>query len=328
MSVTRRQAVTFSVIVPLYDCRDAGTDALRAALAQTFARERYEVIAVVDAGADRAGSDALLAQCDRVVESTADFGAVESEIALFAAGSRAASGDWLFFTEGHTVLDPDALAALARHVEREPGCAIVCGRRRNHARTRLGELVGANNDVHESRAQRHGNFTLGANAPIRREAFVALGGLDARFARFGETVLYERALAARLRIDAIDAVLCTHHNDLGLRWLLRLLAATGRAKARHYAALENSGVRPRVRHPVYRWLRAPAAAVVAAWPLRLAGRALILASMALVGRWPGSAHAVYRAGVGCTDVSGYCGERASAHLANWFHIGLEQRHET
>jgi len=94
-------------------------------------------IAVVDAGVDRAGSDALLAQCDRVVESTADFGAVESEIALFAAGSRAASGDWLFFTEGHTVLDPDALAALARHVEREPGCAIVCGRRRNHARTRL-----------------------------------------------------------------------------------------------------------------------------------------------------------------------------------------------
>ena len=193
MSVTRRQAVTFSVIVPLYDCRDAGTDALRAALAQTFARERYEVIAVVDAGADRAGSDAL---------------------------------------------------------------------------------------------------------------------------------------AARLRIDAIDAVLCTHHNDLGLRWLLRLLAATGRAKARHYAALENSGVRPRVRHPVYRGLRAPAAAIVAAWPLRLAGPALILASMALVGRWPGSAHAGYRAGVGCTDVSGYCGERASAHLAKWFHIGLEHRHET
>jgi hypothetical protein len=102
MSVTRRQAVTFSVIVPLYDCRDAGTDALRAALAQTFARERYEVIAVVDAGADRAGSDAL---------------------------------------------------------------------------------------------------------------------------------------AARLRIDAIDAVLCTHHNDLGLRWLLRLLAATGRAKARPLRSL-------------------------------------------------------------------------------------------
>ena len=315
---------TFSVIVPLYDCRDAGTNALRAALAQTLPRHRFEVIAVIDAGA-RARPDALLAKCDRVVESDADFGAVEPEIALFAAGSRAASGDWLFFTEGHTVLDADALAAIAHHLEREPGCAIVCGRRRNHARTRLGLLVGGNNDAHEAHAQRHGDFTLGANSPIRRDAFVALGGLDARFARFGETVLYERALAARVRIDAIDAVLCTHHNDLGFSWLLRLLVATGRAKARHYAEAGNGAKRPRVRHPVYRWLRAPAAGLVAAWPLRLAGPALILAAIALVRRWPARAQAFYRAGVGCTDVSGYCGEQASARFARHFHIGLGHR---
>jgi hypothetical protein len=319
-----REPCTFSVIVPLYDCRDAGTNALRAALAQTLPRHRFEVIADIDAGA-RARPDALLAKCDRVVESDADFGAVEPEIALFAAGSRAASGDWLFFTEGHTVLDADALAAIAHHLEREPGCAIVCGRRRNHARTRLGLLVGGNNDAHEAHAQRHGDFTLGANSPIRRDAFVALGGLDARFARFGETVLYERALAARVRIDAIDAVLCTHHNDLGFSWLLRLLVATGRAKARHYAEAGNGAKRPRVRHPVYRWLRAPAAGLVAAWPLRLAGPALILAAIALVRRWPARAQAFYRAGVGCTDVSGYCGEQASARFARHFHIGLGHR---
>ncbi|HKU85547.1 MAG TPA: glycosyltransferase [Casimicrobiaceae bacterium] len=320
-----RQPVTFSVIVPLYDCRDAGTGALRAALTQTLPRERFEVIAVVDAGVRRARPDALLARCDRVVESHADFDAVESEIALFVAGSHAATGDWLFFTEGHTVLEPDALASLAHHLEREAGCAIVCGRRRNHARTRLGLLVGANNDLHEARAQRHGNFTLGANSPIRRDAFVALGGLDARFARFGETVLFERALAARVRIGAIDAVLCTHHNDLGVRWLLRLLVATGRAKARHYAEAESGGTRPRIRHPVYRWLRAPAAALVATIPLRLAGTMLILAAMALARRWSGFAQAVYRVGVGCTDVSGYCGERASADFARWFHMGIEHR---
>jgi hypothetical protein len=320
-----RAPCTFSLIVPLYDCRDAGANALRAALAQTLPRDRFEVIAVVAAGARRARPDTLLAQCDRVIESDADFAAVESEIELFAAGSRVATGDWLFFTEGHTVLEPDALAAIARDVERGTGCAIVCGRRRNHARTRLGLLVGANNDVHETRAQRHGNFTLGANSPIRRDAFVALGGLDARFSRFCETVLYERARAARMRIDAIDAVLCTHYNDLGLAWLLRLLVATGRAKARHYAESENSAIRAHVRHPVYRWLRHPAVALVAVWPLRLAGPALILAAMALARRWPARAQALYRAGVGCTDVSGYCGERASTRFARHFHIGLGHR---
>jgi hypothetical protein len=320
-----REPCTFSVIVPLYDCRDAGANALRAALAQTLPRYRFEVIAIVDAAARRARPDALLSQCDRVIESDADFTAVETEIALFAAGSRAATGDWLFFTEGHTVLDPDALSALARHVERGTGCAIVCGRRRNHGRTRLGLLVGANNDAHEARAQRDGDFTLGANSPIRRDAFVALGGLDARFSRFSETVLYERARDARVRIDAIDAVLCTHHNDLGLAWLLRLLVATGRAKARHYAEIGNGAGRARIRHPIYRWLRRPEAALVAAWPLRLAGLVLILAAMALARRWSTFAQTLYRMGVGCTDVSGYCGERASTRFARHIHIGHEHR---
>ena len=321
MSVPGQQAVEFSVIVPLYDCRDATTKALRAALAQTLPRHRYEVIAVVDAR--RARPEGLLAQCDHVVACDADFGAVESEIALFAAGSRAASGEWLFFTEGHTVLEPDALSAIAHHLEREPGCAIVCGRRRNHARTRLGRLVGGNNDAHEARAQRHGDFTLGANSPIRRDAFVALGGLDPRFARFGETVLYERALARGMRIDAIDAVLCTHHNDLGLSWLLRLLVATGRAKARHYAGIDRGGTRARMRHPVYRWLSAPTVGLLAAWPLRLAGFVLIVAAMALAGRFPVGAQAVYRAGVGCADVSGYCGERASTRFTRRLQIEVE-----
>ena len=325
MSIPDQQAVVFSVIVPLYDCRDAGTEALRAALAQTLPRHRFEVIAVVDARTRNSRSDVLLAQCDRVVASDADFGAVESEIALFEAGRRAASGEWLFFTEGHTVLEPAALSAIAHHLEREPGCAIVCGRRRNRGRTRLGLLVGGNNDAHEARAQRHGDFTLGANSPIRREAFVALGGLEPRFARFGETVLYERALARGLRIDAIDAVLCTHHNDLGLSWLLRLLVATGRAKARHYADIGSGGTHPRVRHPVYRWLRAPAVGLLALWPLRLAGFALILAAMALARRFPAAAQALYRVGVGCTDVSGYCGERASARFTRRFHLGIEHR---
>ena len=303
-------AVRYSIILPLFDCRDAGVRALESALGQTFARARYEVIVVVDARANRAALLPLLARCDAVVAVDADFAAVESEIALFDAGSRAARGEFLFFIEGHTVLAASALQRIDDALARDPGCALACGRRLNHATTRLGTLIGGNNDAHELRARRQGNFTLGANCVIRRSLFAALGGFAVAFQRYNETVLYQRALDAGVRVGTIDAVLCTHHNDAGFTWLVRLLVATGHAKARYYATLRDADRTRHTRHPVYRWLGSPSAAMIAAVPLRIVGPVAMLLAMALVRRFPGASAYVFKTGIGLTDVSGFCAERA------------------
>ena len=300
----------YSIIVPLFDCRDAGTRALQSALEQTFPRERYEVIAVVDATASREWPTALLTQCDHVVAIDANFRAVETEIVLFDAGAKRARGDYLYFIEGHTVLAPGALHAIDAAVRTAGSCAIACGRRTNHATTRLGALIGTNNDVHETRARDHGGFTLGANCVIRRAAFEALGGFDAALQRFNEAALYERALLARLRFVGVDAVLCTHHNDAGFLWLTRLLVATGHAKARHYRSRRDAGAPLRMRHPVYRWLYPAPAATLAVVPLRVAAPLLIAVAIALARALPRLAATIYRIGVGCADVSGFCVERA------------------
>jgi len=302
--------IAYSIIVPLFDCRDAGTRALESALDQAFPRDRYEVIAVVDANARAQWPNELLARCDRVVAVAADFAAVESEIALFDAGARRACGDYVYFIEGHTVLAPRALAAIDAALAANPACVLACGRRTNHSTTRLGSLVGANNDVHEDRARAQGGFTLGANCVIRRSAFVSLGGFDAKFQRFNESVLFQRVRDARLPLVAIDATLCTHHNDAGFLWLVRLLVATGHAKSRYYKSLHDAGLPPRPRHPVYRWLGSAPAAAVAVVPLRIAGPLLILISMSLAWVLPRVAAKIYRVGVGFTDVSGFCAERA------------------
>jgi hypothetical protein len=304
-----RAGKRYSIIVPLFDCRDAGMRALESALRQAFDRDAFEVVAVTDARAPATLPDALRRQCDVVVAVDADFGDVASEIALFDAGSRAARGEYLYFIEGHTVLGPDALRDIDAALLARTDVDIICGRRSNHARTRLGRLIGGNNDVHEARALASGNFTLGANSVIRRTAFDALGGFDPAYQRFNETVLYHRALDAGLRFGSVDALLCAHHNDAGFRWLGRLLVATGRAKARYYAATP-AGRAPRLRHPVYRWLRTPIAAGLAAVPLRIAGPAAILVATALVRRMPATASKLYRVGVGFTDVAGFCLERS------------------
>jgi hypothetical protein len=302
--------VRYSIIVPLFDCRDAGVRALESALGQTIARARHEVIVVVDARANRTALLPLLARCDAVVAVDADFAAVESEIALFDAGSGVARGEFLFFIEGHTVLAASALQQIDDALACDPGCALACGRRRNHATTRLGTLIGGNNDAHELRARRQGNFTLGANCVIRRSLFDALGGFAIAFQRYNETVLYQRALDAGVRIGTIDAVLCTHHNDAGFTWLVRLLVATGHAKARYYATLRDADRTRRSRHPVYRWLGSTPVAMIAAVPLRIVGPVAILLAMALVRRVPGAAAYVFKTGIGLTDVSGFCAERA------------------
>jgi len=302
-----RGAPRFSIVVPLYDCRDAGEGALASALGQAYPRERYEVIAVVDARAR--SRPAALPMCDDVLAVDADFAGVACEIELFDAGARAARGDWLYFIEGHTVLAEDALAMIDAHLELHGESAIVCGRRRNHARTALGRLVGMNNDAHESRARQTGDFTLGANCVVRRSVFERLGGLERRYARFAETVLYDRALATGERVDVIEAVLCTHHNDLGVRWLLQLLLATGRAKARYYATLAPDSSRVRIRHRIYGWLRPALGARLALAPLIVTGLVSILAAIALQPVTQRLAGNLYRVGIGCVDVAGFCIQR-------------------
>jgi hypothetical protein len=300
----------FSIVAPLFDLRDAGWRALESALGQTFPRARYEVIAV---GGERApeAPAALLARCDRVVRVAVDDADADAEIALFDAGARAACGEFLYFIEGHTELLPDALDAFARALEADPGSDIVCGGRIDDARTRIGALIGAHNARHAARAARTGTFTLGANCIVRRSRFEALGGFDARFLRFNETVLYQRALAAGATVRTLAATLCRHHNDMPRARLVELLVATGRAKARYYAAtLRDPGARVRVRHPIYRILGPRAAAALAALPLRIAGPLVIAAAAALVRRRPELAYRVFIAGVGCTDVAGFCFERA------------------
>ena len=302
------RAVRFSIVAPLFDLRDAGYRALESALAQTLARDAYEVIAVFDAHAgDR--PEALLARCDRAIPVAIDGDDVASEIVLFDAGARAARGDYLFFIEGHTVLAPGALRTLAEEIERVGHADILCGGRVDHARTPLGVLIGGNNARHALRAGRSGQFTLGANCAIVRARFEALGGFDLRYLRFNETVLHRRAVAAGAVVAVFDRVLCTHHNDAPLRWLVQLLLATGRAKSRYYRTLTSGA---RLRHPVYRWLGSRGAAAAAAIPLRLAGPTVIATAMLLARRVPTLAGRLYLFGVGCTDVAGFCIDRAFA----------------
>lgn len=307
-----------SIILPLFDRRNAGWEALASAVGQDHPRHGYEVIAVTgreaaagaDAHADPAVA-ALLDRCDAVVRTDLDLGDVGNEIRLFQAGYERSTGDVLFFIEGHTVLEPRCCAIIAAHFRSHPEAPLAWAPRIDRGESRLGQLVGMHNRSHERRAAGKGVFSLGANSVITRSLFEALGGFDLRYLRHSETALYHRAREAGVPIARIGEPLATHCNDLSAATWRQLVTMAGAAKFRYYNALLDRGqdIRRRVRHRIYLFANRPWGARLLHPLCHAAGRVFL----ALATRSPRACTALgyrlYVVALGCTDLSGYCRAR-------------------
>lgn len=304
-----------SIILPLFDRRNAGWRALESALHQQCPRELYEVVAVTGRGPEPDAGDptvaTLLARCDVLVRADVDLGDVANEIHLYQAGYERSTGDVLFFIEGHTVLDERCCANIAAHFDRHPATALAWAPRLNHGESRLGKLISMHNLHHERRAAANGVFTLGAGSVITRRLFEALGGFDLRYLRFSETALYHRALDSGVAIDRIAAPLATHYNDMSVALWRQLAIGAGVAKFRYYSALLAGGgdARPRVRHRVYLLANRTSRARFFYPVFRLSGSlSLALATRSL--RFSSAlAYRLYVLALGFTDLSGFCRAR-------------------
>lgn len=307
-----------SIVVPLFDRRDAGWQALESALAQPRPRDGYEVVAVTGADLDGGAGDPalakLLARCDAVVRIDADSEDVAQEIRYYRAGVERAGGDLLFFVEGHTVLTPRCCAIIADFFARHPGVELAWAPRINRGETPLGSLVSMHNLRHEQRAAARGVFSLGANSVVTRRLFDRLGGFDPGNMRFGETALFHRALRDGVAIGRIAEPLATHHNDMSVEHWRDLVTTAGAARFGYYAALRAQGndLRAYVRHPVFLFANSAPVAWLLGPPARLAGRASLAAALRASRLSAALGYRFYVLALGFTDLSGFCAARVRA----------------
>ena len=286
--------------------------ALESALEQQRKGADTEVVAVATADRDCGTSDPqieqLLHRCNVVVNVDADSSKVADEILFYRAGCEHATGDLLFFTEGHTILQKQCCVAIADYFEQHPEVDLAWAPRINHDKTRLGRLLTLHNLRHEERATTGGVFSLGANSIIRRGAFDQLGGLDPRHLRFAETALWHRALGDGLKVGYISVPLATHHNDMPIPYWRELVSTAGEARFSYYAALNSKGtdLRTQVRHPIYMMARNPIVARFLNPVSRFAGRSLLSLAIAVLPLSHPFAYRLYLLALGLTDLSGYC----------------------
>ena len=314
--------MTISLILPLFDQRNAGWKPLESALAQAIERDRFEVIVVgertfLDQSLNDPQVAALLQRCDAIVRVDADLSLADQEIPCLMAGYEKSAGDVLFFMEGHTVLVEDCCARIEAYFRDNPDSPIAWAPRMHSSETALGTLIGMHSMRHERKAWEHGGFGLGANSVITRRFFERMGGLEARYMRFCERVLFERVEREKVVVGRLAAPLATHYDDMPLSQLIGVATAAGEAKFRYYNfPLSGLGAGPvQVRHKIYLYANHDGSALIffpLAWVLRAVYLRAAIGMFRLNRRW---AYKLYAAGFGFADLSGFCKARLRAARA-------------
>lgn len=185
---------------------------------QTLPRERYQVVvatAAEDPAVDRE-LEALLSPQDVMVRAPG-----VAEVGLYDVAAEAATAPWVLVTEAHVLADPGCLAAVVRAVERDPDLAAVTCELHQVAHERAGRL-GTRwfDEVFDSWRDRDWRELPLAGSAVRRDDYLAAGGLGERYEVFANSALAARLhargatvrAAAGARVNHIQEGLRDHHS--------------------------------------------------------------------------------------------------------------------
>lgn len=183
-----------SVVIPVYNGQETLADCLRALEAQTLPRDRYEIIVIDDGSTDASASIAeqfgvrLLRQ-ENLRESAARN-----------AGTRAAQGEWVAFTDADCVPTRTWLASLQQAVEQNREDRLVLGAAGPifgyASRSPAARFVDLTRGLDTEGHLKHPVFPYAplGNAMYRREALIQVGGPDERFNHYPGPDLHDRLL--------------------------------------------------------------------------------------------------------------------------------------
>jgi len=204
----------FSIVVPARNAADLLPELLRSLLRQDYPRDRYEVLVVDNASED--GTRAVAARFPVIVLRE---GRVASSYAARNAGVRAASGEWIAFTDADCVADPGWLRALASATGDGVG-AVAGGIRAFPPRAAVERFCAHAGSLDPARTLQHPHlpYAQTANVAYAAEVFRRIGLFRPELRSGGDADLGWRMLqetGLRLAVAPAAMVLHRHRSDLG-----------------------------------------------------------------------------------------------------------------
>lgn len=224
-------------------------DRLKAALAAI--PDHVAQVVYVDSGSTDGSVEAALAAGAEVVELdlTVPFTAARARNAGFARLREIVPVEFVQFIDGDCILQPGWLGTARAFLENTPGCAVVCGRRRERfpEASIYNRLCDQEWDTPVGEA-----LACGGDALMRAEVFEDMGGFDPSVIAGEEPELCQRLRRAGWTIWRIDAEMTLHDADMhsfGQWWTRarRFGHAAAEGAAMHGAGPDQHGVRSTAR---------------------------------------------------------------------------------
>jgi hypothetical protein len=195
-------------------------------------RRRYEIIVVTGRVPARlVGSVAeRLRDGDRLLESRSD-----NMNRLFDLGVRAASGRYVFFTEAHSIPEPDCLASMLEFLSGHP--EYVGAYTRNQGRSpnsysRLEDRVYAEDPLENNSPWK--KVTIRGSSLLRR-AYLDAGGFEYDYGHFCEVALGAKLHEQGWRIGAAQQAVVHHYGCSSAGELVAEMVAYGQGESRYRA---------------------------------------------------------------------------------------------
>ncbi len=205
-----------TVLVPLIDARgDAAEHISSWTRGQSLARERYQVIVAAPPGEEemRRRVSEILGEGDELIVVH------EEGLSLYDAAAAQAEADWLLPTESHCLGARDCLAEIVAAIERDPGLEAMTLEHGHVTSTAVDRQCARwFGDVYDIWRQPGEWKRLNlVGFAIRRELYLAEGGLDGRFGLFSSFVLGARLDRRGVPIPHLASARVDHVHTHGIR---------------------------------------------------------------------------------------------------------------
>jgi len=208
-------APEISIIITLVDHRQYAIEAVRSWLeGQTAPREAFEVVALADES-----EPALVRKVEPMLAAHDQLVVVPGarQVDLLRIGAARARAPFLLFTEGHAEAKSSAVAAALSHLA-ATGADAVSLRSTSEPKSRLERMEQRMFALHApARMAPDGwNKIFLRGFAIRREAYVAAGGLRSEFGLFSEPALAMALHRLGRPIEVSNDTVIVHHNTTNL----------------------------------------------------------------------------------------------------------------
>jgi glycosyltransferase involved in cell wall biosynthesis len=202
-------SVQISVVVPVYNGERTLADCLKSLQTQNLPRSAYEVIVVDDGSRDRTAEIATGYEVRVLRQRNAGAAAARN------TGLRAASADWIAFTDADCVASRGWLKDLIRTAEASDDVICVAGKTLGLASdapaARFADLMGTFDAGRHLSHPRY-PFAPSGNVLYRRSALLAVGGYDSRYRSYEACDLHQRLAAVPGRCVYASAALVFHRH--------------------------------------------------------------------------------------------------------------------